>query len=64
MLLWHRVRELADLVIHAVEQSRHHWEEGGLECFNVVHEEGDIPLVEAHPGPVAEHRHLGTQKFI
>lgn len=48
----------ADLVVDAVQHAGHDGEEGGLECFDVVHQEGNVALVEAHSSSVAEHGYL------
>lgn len=51
-----------DLVINAVEQSRHNRKERGFERFDVVHEQRNVPLVKAHFGSVAKHGDL-SQKW-
>lgn len=47
-----------DLVVDAIEQTRHNRKEGGFESFNVIHEQRNVALVETYSGPVAEHRDL------
>lgn len=46
------------LVVHAVEQSRHHGEDGRPQGLHVVWKEADVALIEADPPSVAVHHRL------
>lgn len=54
------VRSNSHLVIHAVEQSRHHREDGRPQGLHVVWEEADVALVEADPSSMTVHHRLQT----
>lgn len=49
---------LSHLVVHAVEQSRHHGEDGRPQGLHVVWKEADVALIEADPPSVAVHHRL------
>lgn len=46
------------LVIHAVQEPRHHWKYGGLESLHVVRKQTDIALEKANPPAVADDHRL------
>lgn len=47
-----------NLVIHAVEQPRHHWEDSGTQLLHVLGKEADVTLEESHPPSMTEHYRL------
>lgn len=52
-----RERRPTHPVVDAVQEPRHHGEDGGLKGFHVVRQESDVALEEAHPAAGAvDHR--------
>ena len=45
-------------IVNTVEQSRNHREDGGLEVLQVVRQQSDVSLEEAHPAPSTIQNHL------
>lgn len=54
--------QLTNLVIDAVEESRHDWENGGLQSFHVIWQQSDVTLEESHPGSGSVHHRLHETK--
>lgn len=51
------------LVIHAIEQSRHHGENGRPQGLHVIWEETDVALIEPNPSSVTVHHRLQTDIY-
>ena len=51
------------LVVHTVEQSRHHREDGWPQGLHVVRKEADVALIEADPSSMAVHYRLQTHTW-
>lgn len=47
-----------NLVIHAIEQPRHHWENSGAQLLHVLRKKANITLEESHPPSMTKHYRL------
>lgn len=49
--------KITNFVVDAVEESRHDWENGGLQSFHVIWQQSDVTLEESHPrSSTVQHR--------
>ena len=55
-------QEISHLVVHAVEQTRHHWEDSWLQNLHVLRQETNVTLEKPDPSSMTEHYGLEVGK--